>query len=274
MGGGIARLDCLAVDGGVIPVLRPWSGNADDGPFALASNILVPFSNRISGGGFAYGEHFHDVRPNLAGEAFPIHGDGFQRRWHLTEVHDTQARLECLEGAIGPFRYHAAQTFSLADDALLIDLALKNIGDDTLPFGAGFHPWFPRDNATRLRLPAEAVWLEDENHLPAGLIRLESASDWSFAESRPMPQGWINNAFAGWTGEAIIEQREITVRVTASDNLSTAIVFSPSSEADFVCVEPVSHPVDAFNMKGHPGLVALDPGQSMECWMKIEWQRT
>ena len=49
MGGGIARLDVRAADGGFRPLLRPWSGRTVDGPFALASNVLVPFSNRISG---------------------------------------------------------------------------------------------------------------------------------------------------------------------------------------------------------------------------------
>lgn len=48
MGGGIARLDVAREDGAMLPVLRPWSGNPKDGPFALACNILVPFSNRIS----------------------------------------------------------------------------------------------------------------------------------------------------------------------------------------------------------------------------------
>ena len=47
MGAGLAS---LSVD--EKPVLRPCSGRVQDGPFALACNLLAPFSNRISGGGF------------------------------------------------------------------------------------------------------------------------------------------------------------------------------------------------------------------------------
>ena len=46
LGGGIVRLDVENK-----PVLRPWSGD-ERNLFSLAHNVLVPFSNRISSGGF------------------------------------------------------------------------------------------------------------------------------------------------------------------------------------------------------------------------------
>ena len=49
MGAGLASFEALTADGPV-DVLRPWDGSGD--PFALGCNLLVPFSNRISGGGF------------------------------------------------------------------------------------------------------------------------------------------------------------------------------------------------------------------------------
>ncbi|TGU37574.1 hypothetical protein EN795_36560, partial [bacterium M00.F.Ca.ET.152.01.1.1] len=36
---------------------------------------------------------FHAVLPNVPGEAFPIHGDGFQKPWRLAGRTATQAEL-------------------------------------------------------------------------------------------------------------------------------------------------------------------------------------
>lgn len=77
LGGGIARLDVRHPNGALFPVLRPWNGRMEDGPFALGCNVLVPFSNRISGGGFEHDGAFHPVPANLRGEPLPIHGTAF-----------------------------------------------------------------------------------------------------------------------------------------------------------------------------------------------------
>ena len=267
LGGGIAHLDV-----GGLPVLRPWSGDPDN-PFSLASNILVPFSNRISGGGFAWDGERHAIDANLPGEALPIHGDGFQRHWSIAAHSADTVCLELSDGAIGPFRYTARQTFQLSASGLSIELDVTNRGTTALPFGCGFHPWFPRTSATRLQFSASGLWQEDSNHLPSGHIRLDDAPDWSFAALRPLPEHWINNGYSGWNGAARIEQGPefVSVDVSASDNLSTAIVYSPDQLADFFCFEPVSHPVDAFNLPGQPGLTILNEGETLRAWMRFAW---
>ena len=61
LGGGIARLDVNSK-----PVLRPWLGNESE-VFSLANNILVPFSNRISSGGFFWisGQALRDLPADI-----------------------------------------------------------------------------------------------------------------------------------------------------------------------------------------------------------------
>ena len=267
LGGGIARLDV-----GGKPLLRPWSGG-EANPFSLASNILTPFSNRISGGGFEFEGRRHRLAPNLTGESCPIHGDGFQKAWTAEIQDEASVRLTLRDGAIGPYRYRAEQAFRLLDTRLRVDLSVTSGAEIALPFGCGFHPWFPRDGETRLSFAADQIWLEDEDHLPAGRLSLAESPEWSFAAPRALPDGWINNGYAGWKGRARIEQGPMfaSAVVGASPNLSTAIVYSPDATADFFCFEPTSHPVDAFNLPGRPGLAVLTPGQTMTAWMEIEW---
>jgi len=61
MGAAIGRIDLLC-DGSPVPLMRPMPAEYVDDRFSLACNLLLPWVNRISGGG-----------------AVPIHGNGLGR---------------------------------------------------------------------------------------------------------------------------------------------------------------------------------------------------
>src|SRR3712207_2198636 len=61
-------------------ILRAADSNDPD-PMATSLQVLVPWVNRISGGGFSHDGSFHRLEPNRSGEPFPIHGNGFQQEW-------------------------------------------------------------------------------------------------------------------------------------------------------------------------------------------------
>ena len=254
------------------PVLRPWSGRPEDGPFALASIVLAPFSNRISRP-FDWQGRSWELPRNLPAEAFPIHGDAFQRAWRIAEEGPGSARLVLDDGAIGPLIYSASLGYSVEPSGLAAELTITSRSAAPMPFGAGFHPWFPRSPATRIAFAADAVWLEDDRHLPAADRPAAIPAGWDFSSGRPLPAGWINNGFSGWDGHLRIDQGAdaVSVDVAASARLDTLILYSPSADAEFFCAEPVSHPVDAFNLPGLPGLVVLRPGESFTVAMRIAW---
>jgi aldose 1-epimerase len=254
-----------------LPVLRPWSGRETDGPFALACNLLVPFSNRISGG-FSFDGQHHAMTPNLSGEPYPIHGDGFRRAWALRDCSPTHADLVLQDGAIGPFLYTAQVHYSLTADSLETRLSVTNEGSSRLPFGLGLHPWFPRDAATRLRFAANGHWPETPDHLPATLEAVPAVQGGPGHDPAPLPDGWINMGFSGWDGCAQISQGPMAASVSlTTSGLGTALLYSPSARADFFCFEPISHPVDAHNLPGQPGLQVLAPGADLNVSMTLTW---
>lgn len=267
MGGGLAGLWA-----GDLPVLRPWPGKVSAGPFALSCNLLVPFSNRISGGGFTYDGRQHVVQPNLPGEPYPIHGDGFQRAWNIAATSASSARLILTDGVIGPFRYSAEVTYTLTPHALNTGLAVTSLGEVPLPFGLGLHPWFPRNSTTRLRFNATGIWPETPDHLPATCQPQPLGDGTPWRDLAPLPDSWINAGFSGWDGHAWIDQTAGAAPVhLVAAQLGTALVYSPSANADFFCFEPVSHPVDAHNLPGQPGLVRLAPGETLSASMTLNW---
>jgi aldose 1-epimerase len=266
MGGGLAGLWA-----GALPVLRPWSGRVEDGPFALACNLLVPFSNRISAG-FTFNGQYHSIAPNLPGEAYPIHGDGFQRIWELGEIGPTRVELTLPNGEIGPFIYASKVSYILKPEVLESELSVTNLGSFVLPFGLGLHPWFPRDSETRLQFTASGHRPESADHLPATLnaLNLDHGGPWRLPA--PLPEDWINEGFTGWNGHARITQGAKAASVDLiAKGLGTALLYSPSAQADFFCFEPVSHPVDAHNLPEQPGLTALAPGQTLTTSMTLIW---
>ena len=266
-GGGIASFDALVPGRAPVPLLK--QARAD----AVGCELLVPWSNRISGGGFDFDGRFHPVEPNVPGEPFPLHGDGFQKPWRVARQTAAEAELVLDDGSIGPYRYAARVVYALREGALDATLTVENRASIRLPYGLGFHPWFPRHAGTSLTATASRVWLEDERHLPTGVEPVATHPAWDFSQGAPLPAGWINNGFDGWDRRATIVQPEdgVALSLEASPELGVFIVYSPAADAGFFCFEPVSHPVDAHHGEG---LTALEPGASMTASMRLAWQAT
>ncbi|MBV8107640.1 MAG: aldose 1-epimerase [Hyphomicrobiales bacterium] len=267
LGGGLASYDLVGANGRAA-LFRPCRDLSQAGPFDLANNLLVPWSNRISGGGFYFGGRFHPLEPNLPGEPYPIHGNGFSSPWSVESAAAERVELLLTSNGPGPFCYIARATYELDRGALTMGLRLRNLAAEPLPFGLGFHPWLVRTPVALLQAKAERVVLENSGHLPAGEAPVASHAEWNFASPRALPAGWINNAFLGWDGRAAIvwPDRKLALDVEADAALSTYIVFSPAAGADFFCFEPVSHPVDAHNLPRGPeanGLTILAPQETM-----------
>ncbi len=235
-----------------IDILRPWDGTPDN-PSKLAMINLVPWSNRISGGGIMVEGRFYPLTPNRAGEPYPIHGDGFQQAWSVVEARPDLIHLQLESAVQQPYEYRAHMTYALSGAALVMRMEVEHQGDEPALYGMGFHPWFPRTSGVTVEAPAEILWLETEDHLPAGNLPVGERPEWDFRTARPLPSS-INNGFTGWSGRARIvwPERGLAAEIEAEPELSTYILYSPAPDCGFFCFEPVSHPVDAFHLPGGP----------------------
>ena len=265
LGAGLVRFDW--VHGGVLePLFRPAPAGATPAVFDFASIVLLPWSNRVSGGSFEFEGRWHPLAPNVPGDPYPNHGNGFELAWQVARASATGVRLTVDSAGPGPYRYAATLDYAVAGGALTMAMAIENRGDSALPFGLGFHPWLVRDPDTLLLAPARAVWLEDAGHLPAGDEPVPIPAGWAFDAASPLPAGFINNAFEGWGGRARVAwpARGLTLAIAAAAPLSRYILYTPAASSGFFCFEPVSHPVDAYHLPGgplHHGMVRLAPGE-------------
>lgn len=271
VGAAIAALEAVTPTGRV-PILRP-SAEMAARPFEFASTILAPFSNRISGGGFWFDNAFHAVPVIGDDQTLPIHGDALHRPWGVIDAQRSSVTMELQDGKTGPFKYSAKMTFQVSGASFRQHLRMTNTGK-RMPFGGGFHPFFPRHADTTLQFQAGGVWLADGNRIPTSHAAIADCPLWDFSAAGPLPEDLLDNGFSGWIGPAEIRQPSlgIAIAVSGSSNLQTAIVFAPHPSKPFFCFEPVSHPVDAVNLAGSHGMQVLDFGESLEMWMEISWK--
>jgi aldose 1-epimerase len=257
---------------------RPWDGATPD-LYRLASFPMVPWSNRISGGGFTHDGRFHPMRPNRDGEPYPIHGDGWLQPWQLAQpATDTVVMTiesRCFQD--NPYEYRAVQTFRLVDGGLDQELQVRHLGREPLPYGLGVHPWFPRTPATRITAPVEGVWLCGNDPLPVAHTH-DYPEGWNLNEGVQAHGPLIDNGYTGWGGKARIAWRELGLQlsVTMPDfdrdggaDRHFCLIYRPPQGPAF-CFEPITQPIDAFHLPQRPGLRVLNQGETFS--LRVQWR--
>jgi len=278
LGGGVAAWQ-WSTPTGLIDLWRRWTGASDD-RYTLASFAMVPWSNRISGGGFTHDGRQYPIRPNRAGEPYPIHGDGWLQAWQLDRPEAASAvmRLRSTNFDGDPYVYEAEQRFSLVAGGLDQTLTVTHIGAGSLPYGLGVHPWFIRTTRTRLQANIRGVWLCGEDPIPTRYTS-DLPATWDLRSGAPMAGALIDNGYTGWDGHAQIHwpERRLLLevdsevdKVPAEPSASSyCLVYRPPT-VDAFCFEPITQPIDAFHLDGRPGLITLAKGERMR--LRIRWR--
>jgi aldose 1-epimerase len=274
LGGGITRFDWRS-DGALVPVMRRCRQvTPDTNPNELACYPLLPYSNRIGGGGFDVGGRRVEVPRNRPAEPFPIHGDGWLARWQVADSGREHVVLTLDRSDGAPYAYRAAQTYALDGATLAVTLEVENTGRDALPFGLGIHPFFVRDAHTELSAAAAGLWLQGEDWLPVRHVPAPPA--WQFGVAYPLPPGMVNHAFTGWSGQASVVWPKRRLLVTVSADTDYYVLYTPPDE-DFFCFEPVDHPVNAVNLPGggaSHGMTMLAHGERLRRTFRFTVERT
>lgn len=169
----------------------------------------------------------------------------------------------------GVYHYRVSQAFHLTADTLTVTLSVTNKGAETLPFGTGWHPYFPLSPQTRIQAQASCYWREQEQWL-AGEFCEQLPQELDFNQLAPLPRQWVNNGFAGWNGQARIEQPQegyaIIMETTPPAPCYFIFVSDPAFDKgyafDFFCLEPMSHAPDDHHRPEGGDLIALAPGES------------
>lgn len=264
VGGSIASFDYLG-EGGRVPILRGAEGVLTS-VLDAASFPLVPFSNRVRGGRFAFRGREIVLAPNMAGDPSPLHGQGWLAAWQAERLDENKAELVFRHDAgEWPWSYEARQAITLGAAALAIRLVCRNLSAEPMPCGLGQHPYFRCTPETRLDTEVDAAWEIDQNVLPVARVPAEGRFD---LRDRLVCGQDLDHGFDGWSGTARISTAgaPFTVELLSPD-ASRFQLYSPASGGLFVA-EPVTHTNAALNAPEEEwaglGLRILAPGEEME----------
>ena len=275
MGGGLASFDAL-VDGAWRPLMRPTELGAATVPFDLACILMLPWCNRIFGGGFSHAGRRYELAPTLPTETLPLHGNGFTQPWTPREATGQRLELELETDAIKAFHYRATASYALEGSALQMELVVRHLGAEAMPYGLGFHPWFVREPDVTLLAPATHYGQVDESVRPQGWRAAGAEPGRDYRAAAPLPQGFTDNPFSGWNGEAEISwpSRGLRLALRASETLAANYhLFAPDPDCGFFCFEPVSHLIDEHNLERPerpPGLAVLEQGAELRGALRLE----
>ena len=270
IGGAIRDLHWNA-EGARRPLLRPCN-SPQPSVLDMASFPLVPFVNRIRDGRFTFRGREVVLRPNMAGDVSPLHGQGWLGAWTVEAHSDRQAELRFVhEPGEWPWRYEALQLFALDQGGLSVRLLCRNLDDRPMPCGLGQHPYFPCGPHTRLDTEVEVAWEIDEHVLPIGEVPAEGRFD---LRDRAVCGQELDHGFGGWGGSARMSDPAWPATLTLSSPQARFFqLYSPPSGGIFVA-EPVTHANAALNEPeerwAELGLEVLEPGGEMALDMRLE----
>jgi aldose 1-epimerase len=236
-------------------------------PLDAASFPLAPYCNRIREGRFAFSGREIALPANFPPERHSIHGLAWQRSWRVeSEVANKCILVDEYDGAgAWPWAYRAEQRVRLGDKGCAVTLVLTNRGDTPMPAGIGLHPYFRRREGVRVSFAADHVLLSDPECLPTG-VTAPADHFGDFREGAALPTETVDHCFAGWRGEATIEDDLGTIAVAASGTPNLHL-YAPA-DGSALCLEPVSHTPDAPN-RAPAEMIVLPPGCSASLTLRI-----
>lgn len=255
---------------------------------AMGMFLMAPWTNRVAGASFSFRAKRHDLRSDFP-DGTAIHGDVRERPWRITDRTPVSARLAFdsreHEGVNFPWAFGCVARYELAPSRLDVALSVTNLGDAPMPAGVGLHPYFPR----RLWSDADEVSVRAgvSGRYPAdGCIPTGDAVDDGacrrLREGGPLGDPDLDDVFAGFGGEAVIDWASSGVRLTlrCSESLGHLVVFTPRARGgpmSWFCVEPVSMVTDGFNrLEGgdeSTGVRVLEPGRTLGSRVTFEIER-
>ncbi len=261
-GGGLGRWSVGDQD--MVRRATPSAIAAKD-PMGLSSFPLVPYSNRIGNGQFAWGQQTFALAKNFAPEPHAIHGVGWVRPWRVDAAEEDRATLSLSHVADThwPWAFEAQQVITLDDHSLSLTLSVRNLADSAVPLAFGHHPYFDAAGAW-LCFKAARVWMSGTDALPATPV--PPCGSFDFSAPAAVQGRDVDNCYAGLSGSARIRWhgRPLAVEISSAPQLQAAVVYIPAGE-DYFCFEPVPHINNALNLPGHaPAMPVIAPGASFE----------
>lgn len=253
-----------------IDFLRPASEQsiASGEVGGMASFLMAPWAGRIWNGCFNYrGTPVHYPSP-LADNPHSMHGFTKDYPWEVSGQSRDSVSLLFHHQATSewPFSFVIEQHYLLNDKGLVITIKIENVGQQTMPFSLGHHPFFPCDKHTKIYTQVQQAWYSDVDLMPirVGAHPLTER----LAMGYPIQEKAWDIIFTHWNREVYITWENRSLRYQVSEPLNFFVLYNPAGESWF-CAEPFGNITNSFNLQDQfpPSLIGgwdMKVGEKMQ----------
>jgi aldose 1-epimerase len=275
LGGRVTSLRLAPEGGTAVEVLLPFPEDTTDLLRWPKGGIypLMPYSGRIrdsrlqGGHGVVVLQAYPDTAPHT------LHGSAHRHPWRLLDATPSAAGMvyDHPGDAEWPWAFHTEVRLALRAPGLCeMAFSLENTAATAAPAGLGLHPFFAAPPGSRLRLSAGREW-------PLDALGLTGAAPTAGAAWDGALTGPVTRQLSDWGGEAgLALPGGMELVLTASKALDHLVLHRPAG-VDFLCLEPVSHVVDGFNLAAQgatdTGAIWLPPGGTISASITIALRR-
>lgn len=253
------------------------------GPEAMSDHsrgqTLLPWPNRIEGGRYEFEGEEYQLPINEVDKDAALHGLVCWSNWNCLEHDEDRVVmglvLHSQEGY--PHVLSLGIEYALSGSGLAVRTTATNIGETSLPFGVGNHPYFtvgtPTVDACKLRVPAGTYFQTDENLIPTGQAGVEG-TEYDFREEREIGGTRLDTCFTDVTPDSDGLTRvaftypdgdpELTIWMDSENGfiqVFTGDTLPAESRRRGIAIEAMTCAPNAFNTG--VGLRVLQPGESL-----------
>ena len=125
-------------------------------------------------------------------------------------------------------------------------IEISNVGARSMPAGTGLHPYFQHLPLARLGYHAGVVWPPTTEFL--AMAPRAPHADEIYRPARPLAPGGLTHYVGAWDGHAEVELPQGALLCVAADPLFGHLVVHRPDNLAYLCLEPVSHVADGFNL--------------------------
>lgn len=210
--------------------------------------VMAPWAGRTGYGRFTHAGVEHRLPIDLPPHA--IHGTVRGVAWTVVDATPDAATLHAPLGPSWPWPGHCLHTVAVHPDHVALHAEVHaGPGSEPFPAALGWHPWFVKPAAVRLR--ADAMLERGDDGLPTG------------RRTVPVPPGErpLDDCFEGVRWPVRLDGLHVE-----ADGCDHVVVYD--EQAGTTCVEPQTAPPDALNQGG---TTLVLPGQPLRATMRIRW---
>jgi len=274
LGGQLVRLQYNGVD--YLDNSTPYSAKPG---IKAGAPLLFPTPNRTANARYTYrGKKYHQA---VAGQSRVIHGlvhdqafsvEGFAANdeWAACTLVYTHGADKPSFGGY-PFPCVLEVTWRVTAERLKLEYTVRNTGEQTLPFGFAWHPYFPKTDASRIRITVDATeFYQAVDCFPTGK-RLTVADNpaWDLRGGRSLADLDVDDVYTPITPATTIRaeylDRGVAMNFFGTEDFSHLVVFTPQKKP-FFCIENQTCCTDAINLHSRElvstGLMELGAGES------------